>query len=75
MEFHDEYDITTKRIHLNLVFKTGFKEFNNCVIDLNFSDKWYVMLYFLNRYDTRMKKLLKNNDCYSKLWTGVVPWD
>ena len=82
MEFHDEFDISTKRFHLNLVFKSAFCEYQSknkfrtfldLVIEPN--DHWYVLFYFLNMYDKRLKKLLNNNNCYSKLWTGVVPWD
>ena len=72
MEFHDEFDVSTKRFHLNLVFKSAFCEFRGLDI---LEDHWCVLLYFMNMYDKRLKKLLANNDCYSKLWTGVVPWD
>ena len=74
MEFHDEFDVSTKRFHLNLVFKSAFCEFRSLDI-LEPRDHWFVLLYFMNMFDNRLKTVLNNNDCYSKLWTGVVPWD
>ena len=84
MEFHDEYDIITKRFHLNLVFKTAFREFKRQQVDLTtsglttiigFNYKLIILLHFLKRYDRRLQEVLNNTECYSKLWTGVVPWD
>ena len=73
MEFHDEYDISKKRFHLNLVFRSAFKEYRDYLIAP--TDHWYVLLFFMNKFDKRLKRVLENNDCYSQLWTGVVPWD
>ena len=75
MEFHDEYDIITKRFHLNLVFKTAFKEFESQYAIIGLNDQWIILLHFLKRYDRRLQEVLNNTECYSKLWTGVVPWD
>ena len=73
MEFHDEYDISKKRFHLNLVFKSAFKEYSDYWVAS--PDHWHVLLYFMHMFDKRLKRVLENNDCYSQLWTGVVPWD
>ena len=78
LEFHDEYDVSTKRFHMNLVFKSAFKLYrvqNNFDYVIETDEHWYVLLHFLNMFDKRLMKIIHNNTCYSSLWTGVVPWD
>ena len=86
LEFHDSYDIMKKRTHVNLIIKSAFRE---CVAQNKFECelyemlgnlrpckvRWTMLLIFLDTFDKRLKKILENESCYSKLWTGVVPWD
>ena len=74
MEFHDEYDISQKRFRMNLVFKSAFKQYRSEAI-FEPEEHWYVLLFFLDKFDKRLRLVIENKDCYSKLWTGVVPWD
>ena len=87
MSFHDEFGILKKRQHVNLIIKSAFAEWRGrAEIESDmlqiFSDEldpceihWVILRTCLRLYDKRLIKIRDNNECFSKLWTGCVPWD
>ena len=82
MEFHDSYNISMKRRHVNLVVKSAFAEWRGRKKELydmfelfGREIRWMVLTTFLEIYDKRLIKIRDNNSCFSKIWTGYVPWD
>ena len=81
MEFHDSYETCKKRMHINMIIKSGFKEFEQneskeyYLNDVPHGLEWYRLMFNIHRYDKRMVKINQNNTCYSQLWDGCVPWD
>ena len=86
MEYHDEFDVWKKRLHVKRIIKSAFAEWRRSVkiehlLYEIFSDmhpakiQWVRLTALLNIYDKRLIKIKNNKSCYSQIWTGCVPWN
>ena len=87
LSFHDEFGICQKLRHVNLIIKSSFAEWRGrAEIESDmlqiFSDelhpreiRWAILTTCLKLFDKRLINIRDNNECFSKLWTGRVPWD
>ena len=82
-EFHDRYGTIKNRYHINLIIKSAFGEFRqntSCYYHIvgDASPRrleWYRLMFTVHEYDKRLVKIRHDRSCYSKLWSGYVPWD
>ena len=80
--FHDAYDTARKKYEIHLVLKSAFADYHKSKALYHVAGdpmprhlEWWRLMFNVHRYDSQMVRIRDNGDCYSKLWTGFVPWD